>query len=211
MIINPTKEFRSITVSCFDVPLATVWQEFELSFTERRMNVSGKKKRLAYEDYGPSPMRGGKGLSVGGLFTPGLGVAPGTVLITNLIDGWQTLAMVTSKRLGCSCWRFTVCTDDEDFPRTAFALIQAGVAQRTVSVQLDTQWIFLAKGDVLPIETETTYARRRIKDRVTSEYVLSIATKAGFPIGEDAFWRTDESSIRFESGVLASSPGEHQR
>ena len=49
----------------------------------------------------------------------------------------------------------------------------------------------------MPIETTAAYRQRRVKDRVTAAYVLSVAERAGYPIGDDAFWRTDEKSICF--------------
>jgi hypothetical protein len=204
MIANPAKEFTSITVSCFDVPLDVLWQELELLFVEFRLNVNGETRRLIYEEFGPAPTRSGAVPPKGGIFTPGRGSEPVTAMVTNLIDGWQTLCTAASERLACACWQFTV-SNSKEYPRNAFTFIQGGSDRRVVSAQLDTQWIFLAEGDVLDIETEAVYKCRRIRDRVTPEYVLSVAERAGFPIGDDAFWATDESSIYFAEERRRSS------
>ena len=198
MILNPVNEFDSVTVSCFDVQLSDMWTELELLFMEHRMNVIGEQRPLAYEEFGPDPLRGGSGQQKGGLFTPGIADLPSTGMITNLVDGWLTLATSISKRLGCNCWRFTVCRG-ATFSRTAFTLLQSGSVRRTVSVQLEDQWVFFAKGELLAAESPDQYKRKRIRERLTREYVLSIARKVGFPIEENAFWERDESSVFFRA------------
>jgi hypothetical protein len=195
MITNPAKEFATATVSCFDVSVDILWRELELLFVEYRLNVNGERRRLDYEDIGITPSRGAEAAR-GVLFTPGSGNSLGAAMLTNLVDGWQTLGFAASARLGCSCWQFTI-SNREEYPRNAFTLIKDGHRKRVVSVQRDRQWVFFATGDVLDIETEAVYRQRRLKDRVTPEYVLALAKKAGFPIGEDAFWATDASNIVF--------------
>src|SRR5450432_4208576 len=101
MIMNPADKFTTVTVSCFDVPLAVLWQELELLFVEYRLNVNGEKRRLSYKEFGPNPSRGGATPTKGGLFTPGKARTPATALITNLVDGWQTLGTAASGRLAC--------------------------------------------------------------------------------------------------------------
>jgi hypothetical protein len=195
MITNPVREFTMVTVSCFDVPIEVLWGEFELLFVEYRLDVDGNRRRFDYEDLGTTPSRGSTAAK-GVLFTPCQGKAQGTAMLTNLIDGWQTLGVAASARLSCNCWQFTVSNREEQ-PRNAFTFIKDGNKRRVVSVQRDPEWVFFAKGDVLDIETPAAYTQRRVKDRVTPEYVLALAKKAGFPIGEDAFWIADDSSIAF--------------
>jgi hypothetical protein len=195
MITNPATEFTTLTVSCFDVPIDVLWGELELLFVEHRLDVNGQRRRFDYEDLGLTPSRGATAAK-GVVFTPFQGKTQGTAMLTNLIDGWQTLGVAVSARLTCNCWQFTV-SNREEHPRNAFTFIEDGLKRRVVSVQRDPQWVFFAKGDVLDIETEALYTQRRVKDRVTPEYVLALAKKAGFPIGEDAFWTTDDSSIAF--------------
>ena len=144
MIHNPAREFTSVTISCFDVALDVLWEELELLFMEHRLDVSGQRGRLNYEDFGPSPARGGTIPSKGGLFVPGRSAAPCCAVITNLVDGWQTLGNAASGRLKCSCWRFTVANDQE-YPRNAFTFMSEGSVQRTVSGQLDTHWVSLRR------------------------------------------------------------------
>ena len=199
MILNPVKQFTTVTVSCFDVPLNVLWQELELLFVEYRLNVSGDRRQVNFDELVPGPLSGGAVSAKGSIFTPGSGSSPATAMITNLVDGWQTLGAAACGRLGCACWQFTV-SNGERYPRNSFAFIRDGGERRVVSAQLDTQWVFYAKGEILDVETESVYRKRRIKDRVTPQYVSSVAEKAGFPIGQDAFWATEKSSVCFVEG-----------
>lgn len=194
--VNPAREFKSVTVSCFEVSIARLWTELELAFAAHHMNVESKHRPLAYEDFGPDPIAGGAFPRRAGLLSRSLGTAPATILITNMMDGWMTLGYIGSERCRCRCWQFTVCQAVE-YPRNGFSLIENGNDVRNLYAWLDTKWEFTQRGAAIPIEDTAMYEKRAIKHRVPREYVLSLAARAGFPLADDAFWRTDDSDLCF--------------
>jgi hypothetical protein len=192
---NPMKEFSIATISCFDVSLQALSRCIESVLEEYDMKVLVQKVQFDYDEFGPEPLRG-PGQKKAGLWAPAGAIASSSCMMSNLVDGWLTLATAVSLRLGCRCWRFTVSRDDKPFPRNAFSFMQAGHDLRVVSAQRDDpSWVFYAKGNVLDAEVELHYTRRRIKDRVTREYVISIAERSGFPLGSDDFWITNNTSL----------------
>jgi hypothetical protein len=197
MIENPVRSFSSITVSAFELDIGALWRGFEHVFAEFRIDTSHREGPIAYERYGLEPAPGAVGRRRGALLpvlTPEAREA--TLMITNMIDGWTTLATRASTELRCRCWQFTVCRD-VPHPRNAFQRMDAGVIRRLVSVMRDsTRWEFVERGAPLSIESAATYSARRVKDRLTREHVLTIAAEAGFAIGEDATWRSN--GIAFE-------------
>lgn len=194
-MVNPVNEFSIVTVSCFDVSVLRLRQGMGELFRARGMNVQFEMRRLDYEQYGPEPLRGAKGSAKAGIW--GLqSSASYSFMISNLVDGWQTLATATSSHLSCRCWRFTVSAGGQRFPRNAFSLMEAGRDLREVQAQLDDpSWVFYEHGELLGVEDKSMYERRRIRDRVTREYVISVADRAGFPISSDAFWVTGDHSF----------------
>lgn len=151
-----------------------------------RGNVDISEMPLDLGWFGPLPSRSGAVKKKAGLFSP-RGVGPETVMISNLVDGWQTLATRVSTVLAARCWRFTVCGDVAE-PQRGFAVLDSGKQTRVVSVQLDARWVFFEQGGVLEIEEPAVYRQRCVRDRVTREYVLGIAERAGFSLSEEAFW-----------------------
>ena len=193
--MNPTKDFSIATVSCFDVPLQVLRGGVVRAFDEHGMKVSVRQSRIEFSQFGPEPQRG-PGQKKAALWSTSLGEATASFMLSNLADGWMTLANAASLRLGCRCWRFTVSDENATFPRNAISFTQAGVTLRVVSAQLDDpSWVFYEKGPQLEVEDGSQYKRRRIRDRVTRGYVISVAERLGFQIGSDAFWKTDESGL----------------
>ena len=157
---------------------------------------------MLYEAFGPEPAIGGLACRKGGLIAVSDCSA---AMITNIEDGWATLATMASKRLSCVCWLFSISQNDVAFPLNSFTKKHSGVIERVVMAQLDTRWVFFQKGTPLDIEVPDMYQKRQIRDRVSREYVIAVAMKAGFPIGEDEFWRTGTSGLFFsETGKLNS-------
>lgn len=197
---NPVRDFSSITVSCFEVGIDAVWSEYERIFSRYKITVDRKPGPIPYERFGPDPNPGARGQQRVALVPHRRPNGdPTTAMMTNMIDGWTTLATRASKELGCRCWQFTVCQKVK-YPRNFFHLMDAGVTKRVVSAMLDsTKWVFFEQGPRLPFEVEANYTKRLVKERLPRDYVLTLANHAGFPIADDAFWVTGPSSILIET------------
>ena len=202
MIVNPALEFFSLTVSCFEVALDEMLAELERVLADFGFVVSRETRPLVYESFGPDPLRGGHGSRRIGLLSRPTATRPATVVITNMMDGWLTLAHVVSMRLQCRCFRFTVCRADvERYPRNALEVIDRGESARTVGAMRDgDRWAFQDQGAPLDVEDVSLYRKRMIKQRVTRDSILAIARRCGFAIADDAFWRPDDSNVFIAEG-----------
>lgn len=196
MIKNPALEFNRLIVSCFEVSMDALWKQLDRVFAEHHMNIASERKALAYEDFGPDRTTAAQAPRRAGLLSRSANKKPATILITNLGDGWQTLGYIGSKRSGCRCWQFTVCQNVR-YHRNAMTLIEKGADRRVVYAQHDPQWVFFERGTPLPIEDVARYHNPKVSERVTRDYVVSLAEKAGFPLRDDSFWRTDDSNLYF--------------
>jgi hypothetical protein len=196
MIKNPALEYNRLNVSCFEVSIDELWKQLELVFAEYEMKMASERRPLVYEDFGPDQTTTAQAPRRAGLLSRSVKDKPATIMLTNLSDGWQTLAHAASERCACRCWHFTVCQNVQ-YHRNAMTVIDNGDDRRVIYAQHDPKWVFFERGEPLPIEDVARYRKRKVSERVTREYVLSLAEKAGFPLADDAFWRTDDSDIFF--------------
>ena len=148
--------------------------------------------------YTRSPLPGGRHPAKVMLFAPR--IAPQTsVLFANYEDGWPTLAVCTSMRIPEPVYRFALSTDDDEWPKNLFEILDGGVTRRHVSILKDVdRWVFWQKGEPIAEEDVEEYRNRRIRHRLTREYLVSLATRLHFPIADDGFWESDSEAVYFE-------------
>jgi len=121
-----------------------------------------------------------------------------TVVFANRADGWQTLSVAISKLIPDHVYCFALSNGDE-WPLYRFEVLDSGDTLRHVSVIKDVdRWKFWQTGEPLAEEDVAVYKKRRIKDRLTREYLVSLAERLGFPIGDDRFWQSDSEAVYFE-------------
>lgn len=157
---------------------------------ERSMNLE--------DIYSQAPPAGGRHPAKALFFAPR--IAPhATVMFSNYADGWQTLAVCLSKLLPVPVYRFALCTTEAEWPIQLFEIWQGGTQRRHVSVIKDVdRWKFWQSGVPLPEESAKMYERRRIQEKLTSEYLASLAERLGFPVRDDRFWQSDSKAAYFE-------------
>jgi len=160
------------------------------------------------EIYSDRPLPGGRHPSKVMLFAPR--VAPeSTVVFANGEDGWQTLSVCLSKALPITrVYRFAMSTDKDEWPLFRFEVWQAGVQKRHVSVIKDVdRWKFWQTGEPLREEDVAAYRTRRVRDRLTREYLVLLAERLGFPVGDDRFWQSDSKAVYFEEQRVEQREG----
>lgn len=150
------------------------------------------------EIYLEAPLPGGRHPAKALFFAPR--IAPQvTVMFANYADGWQTLSACISKRIPEPIYRFALSADEHDWPMYLFEIWEGGVQRRHVSVIKDVdRWKFWQTGEPLPEEDVAVYKKRRIRDRLTRQYLVSLAERLGFPVGDDRFWQSDSKAVYFE-------------
>jgi len=200
-------KFRHCVLHCFDVPLSRVVEAIEGFFSScaDRWNFDRVAGQLDIEGIIGTECQAGSWFQKRvALFMPNV-VPPGTVMVTNLEDGWASLGCIVSKALDCGCLRIGISRHDDEWPSFFFAFLKSGEMMRLVRAMRDNEgWDFYAEGNVLDCEDVRTYRRRRIRDRITRQSILDLAQKMGYPVGEDTFWKTQEEAIYFIEKVSES-------
>lgn len=122
-----------------------------------------------------------------------------TVMFANLADSWMTLAVCVSKFVSGPIYCFALGSDKQEWPRYLFETLEGGKMRRHVSVIKDVdRWKFWQVGEPLPEEDVAIYRKRRIRDRLDREYLVSLAERLGFSIGDDCFWQSNSKAVYFE-------------
>jgi hypothetical protein len=149
--------------------------------------------------YTDEPQPGGRRAKKVMFFSPR--AAPrSTVMFANGEDGWLTLANCLSNRLPqCNVYIFKISSPRCEWPAYKFKLIRGTEIVRVISALKDvSRWEFWQEGEPLPEEDATEYTKRRVKDQLSREYLVSLAERLGFPVQDDEFWRSDSEAVYFE-------------
>lgn len=148
--------------------------------------------------YVKAPQPGGKHPHHLVAFTPAAR-PDATVVFTNYQDGWYTLSVAISRVLECRVYRFALSSESTQWPQYFLHILDTAKDIRRVSLLHDyDRWDFYEQGEPLPDEDTLMYRKRRKRDRMTREYMIDLATRLGFPIGDDRFWQTDQPAVYFE-------------
>jgi len=164
-----------------------------IQFTEREV-----KLQLA-EIYTDAPLPGGAHPAKVMLFSPSIALES-TVFFANYVDGWQTLVICISKLISCRIYDFALGSESDKWPLYRFEVLEGGVQARHISVIKDVdRWKFYETGEPLPEEDATMYRKRRIKDRLPRSYLVELASRLGFEVGDDRFWESAaQQAVYFE-------------
>jgi len=132
------------------------------------------------------------------IFRPNL-KSNGTMMVTNIADGWSSLSYAISRLLTCSCYLFGISREDDDHPSSYIMCIKKGILVRIVRSMLDgDKWEFYQKGAPLDAEDPTMYRKRRIRDRVTRDYVIEVAARLSWPLTNSELWRSRINKTLFD-------------
>jgi hypothetical protein len=87
-------------------------------------------------------------------------------------------------------------TPNVEWPVNEFICYEGGTRRRVVRAMRDSpRWDFYSDGEVLPCEALESYGRRRVRDRLTREDLLSYLEAWGAPVRSDEFWRSSEPAF----------------
>ncbi len=192
--------FSYCIISCFDRELLDVSCSAGMSLEKWRPKIpfSRTEKEFQLADVPVEPKAGD--LFAKRIIFLASSIAEGTVMITNMSDGYSSLAYAVTRQLSCSCLRFQISKKSIVYPTNSFGLIVNGVLRRLVRAGKEDvgKWDFYDTGLPLGVEEVERYAARRVKDRVTREYVIAVAAKLGWPLENESFWKAREPAVYFE-------------
>ncbi len=127
-----------------------------------------------------------------------------TVMFTNYQDGWHSLAVCVSKLVTGRVFHFGLGSERDEWPGYVFERLAKRKEVRHVSLIKDVdRWKFWQEGEPLPEEVTAVYRKRRVRDRLTREYLVSLAERLGFPVGDDRFWESEAKAMYFEQQRVA--------
>ena len=119
----------------------------------------------------------------------------GCFMVSNLVDGWHTLAYSTACHFKTFC--IQLCFDSlvgED-TYNGFTAWDKGEEKRVVYAMKDPGWKFYEKGEILWFENSEFYKRRFIKDRMNSEILVSYCNCLNIKLEIPEFWDSVHSYL----------------
>jgi hypothetical protein len=123
--------------------------------------------------------------------------AEGVVMISNVIDGWESLCFQISKTIGANVYIFRLdCSGSSDM-MNEFSLLVDGKSVRTVYAIKDPKWKFFENGDPLWFEDLGYYKKRIISERINRQILSEYCKSLGLNIDDDIFWRLEGESLLF--------------
>lgn len=111
-----------------------------------------------------------------------------TMMLSNLIDGWQTLGYILNKVKGIQMLDLSLMDDYVQFNFND---------DRFIRVMWDDRWDFYEFGQPLPFENTQQYKARLKKDRLTPEMVEEYANYFGVDLRDPNMYITDKEAIYF--------------
>lgn len=126
----------------------------------------------------------------GTLWTPR--AAPGRcALMGHMDDGWYTLSNWLAEQMKVPILRLQATAELSPQYVCSFEYWSDGFSSRSVRALNDQPWTFRQSGKPLKQEDLAQYKAKRIRDRVTPQYLASLATGLGWPVSEADFWQSD--------------------
>jgi hypothetical protein len=191
--------YRYIAFSCFVHDLEGVVAAVRQQVAEWDMAMVETRSAFDMgEIYSHEPRPGGAHLLKSAFFAPSIRPEV-TVMFANYEDGWSSLATMVTRRIGGTAYQFGVGSERCEWPAYRFQATEGGRIKRHVSLIRDvSDWKFHQVGDTRTEEIADLYRKRTKRDRLSREYLIGLAERLGFPVGDDGFWRSRVSGVYME-------------
>lgn len=112
-----------------------------------------------------------------------------TLFVSSVADGYSSMIYMVSKRVPGLHLSVQVSSLSCEYPRNAFAAIEANKEVRVVYAMRDTNaWDFFEKGEALPFEDLALYRSRQKRDRLTPEIISEYLARFGYGSLDKDFW-----------------------
>jgi hypothetical protein len=123
-----------------------------------------------------------------------------TVLYSNRRDGLDSWLYNYSLDTHKNCIRTSLFLDKKSEYLPAYKFnYRIGETERHIHAMLDgNKWQFYQKGEPLPFEKPEYYTKRKIRDRLPNELILSYLKELGWDAESPDFWRSEQPAHYFE-------------
>jgi hypothetical protein len=123
-----------------------------------------------------------------------------TAFYSNKHDGLSSWIHNYARLNNKLCVRALLFFDKKSHSLPAYRFnYQIGDTVRTVYSMLDgDKWKFFEKGERLPFEKPEYYTKRKIRDRLPNELILSYLKELGWDAESPDFWRSEQPAHYFE-------------
>jgi len=124
-----------------------------------------------------------------------------TVFFPNFADGWYTAVNNYTRLNNKSAYQVGFTIDNaREHPAYFFSYFYVDKGQikdRTVHAIKEDKWVFYAGETSLAIEDTNNYTRKRIKDRINNEIIISYLQKAGYDLTNNNFYKSNKNATLF--------------
>jgi hypothetical protein len=194
--MNGIDDFRALIVTCFAAPMEALWESYvqpEVAgggLVSSEGEVDLRSVRLGDPWYNPARMRA---ILYEPMSTPGT-----TVLVTNLEDGWATLANCLATSTPGR--HVMIRSVHGEFPIHAMTVWIDRKERRHVHAMKDPRWIFFEKGPSLDFEETSRYRERLTRRRVDRGLLVSYLAALGWNLSAREFWISAKPARYLELG-----------
>ncbi len=148
--------------------------------------------------YEGEPLRGGAHLFKVVIYSS-LVAQNRSIIITNLADGWNSLAHLVAREHNCFQIQIISTLLDVLFPINRFEVWRSGVSVRSVLAMRDTdEWKFFQKGEPEFFEDKNYYNTKLKKNKLNREIIVRYIERIGINIRDERFWRANDAAIYYE-------------
>jgi hypothetical protein len=123
----------------------------------------------------------------------------GCVLITNLADGWNSLAYLIAREHQQFQVQVISTRSGAEYPQNLIKVWRNGQCTRTVMAMRDSdKWVFLSDGELESFEDKLLYKNRIKKDRLDRQSIIRYLGKIGWNIANKSFWQAEGEAFYYE-------------
>ncbi|NUF50244.1 hypothetical protein [Gilliamella sp. ESL0250] len=115
------------------------------------------------------------------------------IFVSNSSDGWDSLLYCITEANHSSYLSFRILSGA--YPLIEMSFTDSGETVRLVRAMKEDKWLFYEKGDLLWFEDKEQYNKKRIRDRVTYDLLLSYSKKNDIDFSSSNFFKTKKESL----------------
>ncbi len=124
-----------------------------------------------------------------------------TIAVSNVTDGWVTLCNAIAFHAKTDLYTFSFSEEEDPDARNALEYRDYSSPQmkeRVVHAMKDPRWAFYEKGEPLYFEDVANYKKRKIKDKVNKQILVSYCNRLGLNVEDPDFLNPRGSVLRIQ-------------
>ena len=122
----------------------------------------------------------------------------GTIMISNIIDGWETLCFQMSEGIGVNVFVFRFDVSKDECAMNSLLYMENGNAKRVIYAMKDPKWKFFQMGAPLWFENEDFYKEKTIAKRINKSIIIDYCKKLNVMIDDENFCGVKKEASLFQ-------------